>query len=159
MQTWIHDPTGYQTKDSWICLSVGSWHKGHQSVKPFPNKPLFLHICHKSLLKHCGKRRSCSLRAISPFPTVFSIHLENSPPFLSILRSLSAKSFSLEESIICHLGKGSLQAQNQTLKINWPVCSIFCPLFTELWIYFLSATNISTEMSSSPSTFKMFMLF
>ena len=22
--------------------------------------------------KHCGKRRNCSLRAISPFPTVFS---------------------------------------------------------------------------------------
>ena len=22
--------------------------------------------------KHCGKRRYCSLRAISPFPTVFS---------------------------------------------------------------------------------------
>ena len=25
--------------------------------------------------KHCGKRRNCSLRAISPFPTVFSTHL------------------------------------------------------------------------------------
>ena len=25
--------------------------------------------------KHCGKRRNCSLRAISPFPTVFSIGL------------------------------------------------------------------------------------
>ena len=25
--------------------------------------------------KHCGKRRNCSLRAISPFPTVFSKHL------------------------------------------------------------------------------------
>ena len=25
--------------------------------------------------KHCGKRRNCSLRAISPFPSVFSKHL------------------------------------------------------------------------------------
>ena len=25
--------------------------------------------------KHCGKRRNCSLRAISPFPTVFSKYL------------------------------------------------------------------------------------
>ena len=24
------------------------------------------------MLKHCGKRRNCSLQAISPFPTVFS---------------------------------------------------------------------------------------
>ena len=26
----------------------------------------------KKSRKHCGKRRNCSLRAISPFPTVFS---------------------------------------------------------------------------------------
>ena len=26
----------------------------------------------KRLKKHCGKRRNCSLRAISPFPTLFS---------------------------------------------------------------------------------------
>ena len=26
----------------------------------------------KMVRKHCGKRRNCSLRAISPFPTVFS---------------------------------------------------------------------------------------
>ena len=26
----------------------------------------------KGYRKHCGKRRNCSLRAISPFPTVFS---------------------------------------------------------------------------------------
>ena len=26
----------------------------------------------KQVEKHCGKRRNCSLRAISPFPTVFS---------------------------------------------------------------------------------------
>ena len=26
----------------------------------------------QTVIKHCGKRRNCSLRAISPFPTVFS---------------------------------------------------------------------------------------
>ena len=55
--------------------------------------------------KHCGKRRNCSLRAISPFPTVFSPLLESLLPFLSNLKLLPATSFSLEESKICCLGK------------------------------------------------------
>ena len=56
--------------------------------------------------KHCGKRRNCSLRAISPFPTVFSTLLENFLPFSSNLKLSSANSFSLEESKICRLVKG-----------------------------------------------------
>ena len=72
----------------------------------FPNKPCFSHICSTEVFrKHCGKRRNCLLRAISPFPTVFSTHLE----FLLFslnLKLLSANSFSLEESKICCLGKG-----------------------------------------------------
>ena len=55
--------------------------------------------------KHCGKRRNCLLQAISPFPTLFSTLLENFLPYSSNLKS-SAKSFCLEESKICHLGKG-----------------------------------------------------
>ena len=55
--------------------------------------------------KHCGKRLNCSLRTISPFPTVFSTRLKNFLPFLSNLKLSSAKSFSLEESKICCLGK------------------------------------------------------
>ena len=31
----------------------------------------------KVFWKHCGKRRNCSFRAISPFPTVFYTNLEN----------------------------------------------------------------------------------
>ena len=50
--------------------------------------------------KHCGKRRNCSLRAISPFPTVFSTHLDNFLPFSSNLKLSSANSFNLEESKI-----------------------------------------------------------
>ena len=44
---------------------------------------------------------------ISPFPSVFSTHLGNSPPFLLNLKLSSAKSFSME-SKICRLriGKG-----------------------------------------------------
>ena len=56
--------------------------------------------------KHCGKRRNCSQRAISPFPAVFSTHLENFLQFSSNLKLLSEKSFSLEESKICCLVKG-----------------------------------------------------
>ena len=53
--------------------------------------------------KHWGKRRNCSSRAISPFPTLFSTCLDNFLPFSSILKLSSANSFSLEEeSKICH---------------------------------------------------------
>ena len=43
--------------------------------------------------KHCGKRRNCSIRAISPFPTVFSTCLDNFLPFSSNLKLSSADSF------------------------------------------------------------------
>ena len=56
--------------------------------------------------KHCGKRKNCSQRAISPFPTVFSTQFKNFQPFSSDLKLSSANSFRLEESKICHLGKG-----------------------------------------------------
>ena len=55
--------------------------------------------------KHSGKRKNCSLRAISSFPTVFSTHLENFLPFSSSLKLSFAESFSLEKSEICCLGK------------------------------------------------------
>ena len=55
---------------------------------------------------HCGQRRNCSSQAISPFPTVFSTHLEEFLPFLPNSKLSSANSFNLEESKICPLGKG-----------------------------------------------------
>ena len=58
------------------------------------------------LWKHCGKRRSCSLWAICPFPTVLSTRLDNFLPLSSNLELSSANCFSLEGSKICHLGKG-----------------------------------------------------
>ena len=48
--------------------------------------------------KHCGKRRNCSLQAIAPFPTVFSIHLENSLLFCQIL-SCRLPTFSVWKSL------------------------------------------------------------
>ena len=48
--------------------------------------------------KQCEKMRNCSSRAMSPFPTVFSTHLQNFLPFLSILKLSFVNSFSLEES-------------------------------------------------------------
>ena len=68
--------------------------------------PSFYAFAVQVLWKHCGKRRNCLLRAISPFPTVFSTNLKNFLSFSSNLKLSSADSFSLEWSKICRLGKG-----------------------------------------------------
>ena len=66
------------------------WLTHSHTITPFdaPGKQAFW--------KHCGKRRYCSWRAISAFPTVFSTHLDNFLPFSSNLKLSSANSFSLE---------------------------------------------------------------
>ena len=43
--------------------------------------PVFYLPAEQIFWKHCGKRRNCSSRAISPFPTLFSNLLENFRPF------------------------------------------------------------------------------
>ena len=64
------------------------------------------HVSAKQVFwKRCQKRRYCSSWAISPFPTVFSTHLDNFLPFSSNLKSSSATSFVLEQCKTCHLGK------------------------------------------------------
>ena len=55
---------------------------------------------YKSLKMTVGKG------AISPFPTLFSNLLETFQPCLSNFKLSSGKSFNLEESKICRLGKG-----------------------------------------------------
>ena len=67
-------------------------------------EPWFLHVCGASLLKTLFEKDK--FLTISPFPTEFSARLENFLPFPSNLKLLSANSVSLEESIICCLGKG-----------------------------------------------------
>ena len=73
--------------------------KLQNDFNPFPNKPWFLRVCRINLLKTCGKR------AISPFPSVFSTHMDNFLPFSSKLKLSSANSFSLEKSKICCMGE------------------------------------------------------
>ena len=68
------------------------------NLKPTNQPIMCLH--YKSLENSVGKGD------ISPFPSLFSTHLENFLPFSLILKLLSANSFSLEESKICRLGKG-----------------------------------------------------
>ena len=72
-----------------------------KSFNIFPNKPFFKHVCTRSLLKTPWEKEKLLVTS-----TVFFTHLENFPPFSSKLKLLSAKSFSFEESKICHLGKG-----------------------------------------------------
>ena len=56
--------------------------------------------------KHCGKKRNCSERAISPLHTVFSTRFDSFLSFSSNLKLSSGNSFSLEESKICLLVMG-----------------------------------------------------
>ena len=60
----------------------------------------------QALRKHCGKRRNCSSRAISPLPTVFSTRLENCLVFSSNSKLSSEDCFSLGLSKICCLVMG-----------------------------------------------------
>ena len=80
-----------------------AWGPNHLKVLTLPQRsPGFYVFVVEIFWKHIGKRRNCSLRAISPCPYVFSFHLE---PFSSSLKLSSAKSFSLEASKNCRLGK------------------------------------------------------
>ena len=60
---------------------------------------------YKSFENTVGKGEIARNEQFLLFP-VFSTHLENFLPFSSNLNLLSADSFNLEESKICHLGKG-----------------------------------------------------
>ena len=64
-------------------------------LNPFPNKPLFFTCLQsKSFENTVGKGEIAS-----PFPTLFSIFLENFLPFSSNSKLSPANSFSLKESI------------------------------------------------------------
>ena len=100
---------------------------------PFLNKPSFYVSVVQVFRKHGGKRRNCSERAISPFPTVSSTSLKNLLQLLSNLKLLAANSFSLEESKICRLGKS--YASRQSMKTSFQfffICQI-----SELNMYIL----------------------
>ena len=71
------------------------------SFNPFTDKPWFVCVCSSSLLKTQWKKETLPERANSPFPTVFSYHLENFQRFSANLKLSSANSSSLVESKLC----------------------------------------------------------
>ena len=73
---------------------------------PFPNKPWYIPVCSKSLLKTLREKEKLALTSDFSFSKSFSTLLENFLLFSSNMKLSSAKSFTLEESKICHLGKG-----------------------------------------------------
>ena len=76
-------------------------------LNPLPKQAMVFYVSAVQVfLKLCGKRRNCSIRAISPFPAVFSTHMENFLPFSSNLKLLSANSFDTDASKICCSEKG-----------------------------------------------------
>ena len=94
-----------------------------QAISPFPavlSKVLYcrhvitlsqtspdFYVCAvQAFWKHCRKRRNCPSRAISHFPTMFYVRLENFLPFSFNFKLSSANSISFEVSKICRLGKG-----------------------------------------------------
>ena len=74
---------------------------------PFPSKPWFLRVCSTSLLKTLPEKEKFLVTNNSSFSNSIFCHLENFLAFSLISKLLSANSFSLEESKICHLGKSS----------------------------------------------------
>ena len=90
-----------------LCSKPVNWHVNNSTLS---QTSLCFHMFALHVFrKHCWKRRNCSSWAISPFPTVFSTHLENVPPFPSNSKLSSANSFCLEESKICRLVKVNIK--------------------------------------------------
>ena len=70
--------------------------------------------------KHCGKRRNCSLRAISPFPAVFSKdlylrHVKNQDLFWNGVKCYSNIKFVFHEKKKDFLGKGEIAGYHHFL--------------------------------------------
>ena len=75
-------------------------------LKPFPNKPLFLRVCSKSLMKTLWEMKNLLVTDFLFFSqSVFHPFGKLSVIFINLKMS-SAKSLSLEESKILSFGKG-----------------------------------------------------
>ena len=111
----LENSTLYQTTKSYTCLTLSET----PNFRPFQTERVYrrqFQTCWKwkkviqTGRKHCGKRRNCSLRAISPFPTVFSKdwyskHVKTRPCFgkgetQSICRRRSAFDYPREEAFL-----------------------------------------------------------
>ena len=95
-------------KGELLITSVSTFHKIFlKSFLTLPKKALVLTcLQYKSFENTVEKGEIAGDEQFLLFPTVFSTSMENHLPFSSNLELLSAKSFSLEESKICCLGKG-----------------------------------------------------
>ena len=75
-------------------------------IIPFPNKPWFLRVCSKSLLKTLREKEKLLVMSNFSFSHSVSYPFQKCLLFSSNLKLSSAKSFSLQESKNCRLGKG-----------------------------------------------------
>ena len=65
-----------------------------------------------SFWKHCGKRRNCSYRAISPFPTMFSPQSDNCTPFDYISNIICLFTVNWKSPYLAYEVKGSTSRLN-----------------------------------------------
>ena len=80
----------------------------HRILNPFRNKPRFLRICSTSLLKTLWEKKLLITSNFSFSHSVFYLFLKSFLPSSTKLKLSSANLFNLDESQICHLGKGSV---------------------------------------------------
>ena len=76
------------------------------TLTPFPNKPMFSHVCSTSPLKTPWENEKLLIGNFS-FPTVFSTFLENFQPFFIKFRIVICILFELERVINLSFGKDS----------------------------------------------------
>ena len=74
--------------------------------KPFPKKPWFLHVCSTSLLKTLWEMEKLLIMNTFSFSQCFQPFRRSFCHFHQIQNCCLQKSFSLEESKLCHFGIG-----------------------------------------------------
>ena len=125
------------------------------TFNPFPNKPWFLLVCSRSLLKTLREKEKLLIMSNFSFShSVFYLFGELSASSTN-LKLLSANSMSLEESKICCLEKGKQPKQRCLLKTIFKSekkvltsifsfsCTVFYPSQNEFQIfnYFITCTS------------------
>ena len=94
----VHLPCSHYTQNT-------IYQRNH--LTPFPNKPWFLHVCNTSLLKKMPEKEKLLVTSNFSISQCVLLIWGTFCHFHQIWNCcLSANSFSLEESKICHLGKG-----------------------------------------------------
>ena len=89
-----------------LCVTFKIYYKTRHVVQPFPNNSLFLHVCSTNLLKTLWEKEKLLVTSNFSFSHNIFYPFGKSSAISSNSRLSSANSFSLEESKLCHLGKG-----------------------------------------------------